>query len=62
MSDDEYYGDSPYFDDDLYWDDDGSQDLADDLAEHTMPSPVYIGKVPFETVSLPPYQDVLRPP
>ena len=43
MSDDDYYMDDDFggFDDDLYWDDDVSQNLADDLAEHTMPSPVY---------------------
>lgn len=42
MSDDGYYADSPYDDlDDLYYDDDIEDNLADDLAQHTLPSPVY---------------------
>lgn len=42
MSDDGYYAGSPYEDvDDLYYDDDVGENLADDLAEHTLPSPIY---------------------
>ena len=42
MSDDGYYPGSPYDDlDDLYYDDDVGENLADDLAEHTLPSPIY---------------------
>lgn len=42
MSDDGYYPGSPYDDlDDLYYDDGVGENLADDLAEHTLPSPIY---------------------
>jgi hypothetical protein len=42
MSDDGYYPGSPYDDlDDLYYDDDIEDNLADDLAQHTLPSPIY---------------------
>lgn len=42
MSDDGYYPGSPYDDlDDLYYDDDVGENLADDLAQHTLPSPIY---------------------
>jgi hypothetical protein len=42
MSDDGYYPGSAYDDaDDLYYDDDLGDNLADDLAEHTLPSPIY---------------------
>ena len=52
MSDDDYYMDDDFgFEDDLYWDDDVSQNLADDLAEHTMPSPVYPEDPHYEIMS-----------
>ena len=42
MSDDGYYPGSPYDDlDDIYYDDDVGDNLADDLAQHTLPSPIY---------------------
>jgi hypothetical protein len=42
MSDDGYYPGSPYDDlDDIYYDDDAGENLADDLAQHTLPSPIY---------------------
>jgi hypothetical protein len=42
MSDDGYYPGSAYDDlDDLYYEDDLGDNLPDDLAEHTMPSPIY---------------------
>ena len=50
MSDDDYAADSPFDggDDYYYWDDAASQDVADDLAEHTMPSPVYLEDPAYE--------------
>jgi hypothetical protein len=50
MSDDDYAADSPFdgLDDYYFWDDAASQDVADDLAEHTMPSPVYLEDPAFE--------------
>lgn len=49
MSDDDYNAESPFDGfDDYYWDDDTSQNLADDLAEHTMPSPVYLEDPAYE--------------
>ena len=50
MSDDDYAADSPFdgFDDYYFWDDGASQDVADDLAEHTMPSPVYLEDPAYE--------------
>lgn len=42
MSDDEYQYDSPYEDlTDILWDIDTAPDLADDLAEHSMHSPIW---------------------
>lgn len=40
MSDDEYYGNSPLDEYDEYWDE-GAVDVAGDLAEHTIYSPVW---------------------
>ena len=50
MSDDDYVADSPFDggDDYYFWDDAASQDVADDLAEHTMPSPVYLEDPAYE--------------
>lgn len=50
MSDDDYVADSPFDGGDDYylWDDAASQDVADDLAEHTMPSPVYLEDPAYE--------------
>jgi hypothetical protein len=50
MSDDGYAADSPFDggDDYYFWDDTASQDVADDLAEHTMPSPVYLEDPAYE--------------
>ena len=50
MSDDDYAADSPFDGGDEYyfWDDAASQDVADDLAEHTMPSPVYLEDPAYE--------------
>lgn len=50
MSDDDYAADSPFdgLDDYYFWDDAASQDVADDLAEHTMPSPVYLEDPAYE--------------
>jgi hypothetical protein len=50
MSDDGYAADSPFdgLDDYYIWDDAASQDVADDLAEHTMPSPVYLEDPAYE--------------
>jgi hypothetical protein len=50
MSDDGYAADSPFDggDDYYFWDDTASQDVADDLAERTMPSPVYLEDPAYE--------------
>jgi hypothetical protein len=53
MSDDGYAGDSPFADIDeyLFWNDDVSVNLADDLAEHTLPSPVYFQDPAYEMMA-----------
>lgn len=50
MSDDDYAADSPFEgpDDYYFWEDAASQDVADDLAQHTMPSPVYLEDPAYE--------------
>src|SRR2546423_325279 len=50
MSDDDYVADSPFdgLEDYYFWDDCASQDVADNLAEHTMPSPVYLEDPAYE--------------
>ena len=50
MSDDDYVAESPFdgADDYYYWDDGASQDVADELAEHTVPSPVYLEDPAYE--------------
>jgi hypothetical protein len=50
MSDDDYAADSPFdgLDEYYFWDDAASQDVADDLAEHTLPSPVFLEDPAYE--------------
>jgi hypothetical protein len=50
MSDDDYAADSPFdgLDEYYFWDDAASQDVADDLAEHTLPSPVFLDDPAYE--------------
>ncbi|ERF73105.1 hypothetical protein EPUS_06566 [Endocarpon pusillum Z07020] len=52
MSDDGYFYDDEAddFEGDLFWNDDGEIVLADDLAEHTLPSPVYAEDGAYETM------------
>lgn len=53
MSDDDYIPGSPYDGlDDYYWDDDYTQNLADDLAEYTMPSPVYLEDPAYDMMGI----------
>lgn len=52
MSDDGYFYDDEgeEFEGDLFWNDDCEILLADDLAEHTLPSPAYFGDAAYETM------------